>query len=259
MTEEHLKPPQTLDEVYALIDKNRIDTAKAAHVKFHNDVGAAIGTITNISAVASARVQADSRVAAAKVLINAELAATHLLAEAQMEASRCAGEMLTKPSEVVEAAITEIGKLTTWRLIASARESVEAIQHDAEFAIKVLMETGANAIREIQIMAAGVAAQTKRDAEQAAAKLKEYRERTHTLDEARSEGGDVALIVIGAAEEASAHLQSRVEATLAQIHAVTEEACSVVHDAALAAEEKIMRGKDRALAHLREFLQAHLR
>lgn len=98
MTSDHLKRTRSLEEIYALIDKNRVDAAKAAQTKFHNDMEAAISAIASIGAIASARVQADSRVASAKVLINAELAAMRLLAEAEMQASKCASEALTKPS-----------------------------------------------------------------------------------------------------------------------------------------------------------------
>ena len=78
-----------------------------------------------------------------------------------------------------EAALKEIGRNTTVRLIESAKESVEKIHQDAEDAIKVLRETSAIAIREIQTLATGVTEQTKRDAELAAEKLKEYRKRAH--------------------------------------------------------------------------------
>ncbi len=201
---------------------------------------------------------ADSRVASAKILINAELAATHLLADAEMQASKCASEVLTKPREVVEAAILEVGRLATWRLTASARESVEAIQHDAEFAIGVLKEAGANAILEIQALAATVATQTKLDAEQAAEKLKEYRKHAHTAGEAASEGESAARLVIEAAEGALAGLQEVTKVTLAKINSVTEEACSAVRDAANAAEQKILGSRDRALARLRETLRSRL-
>jgi len=258
MTDDQRKGPRTLDEVYALIDTNRIDAAGAAQAKFHHDIETAIATIANIGSVAGARVLADSRVASAKVLINAELAATRLLADAEMQASKCVNQVLIKPREVVEAAILEVGKLATWRLTATARESVEAIHQDAEFAINALKETGAHAIREIQALAAKVDTQTKHDAEQAAAKLKQFRERPRTMDEATSEGHDAAQIVIKAARHVSVGLQTAVKVSIAEINSVTEAACSAVHDAAVAAEEKIIEGRERALLRLRETLQAHL-
>ena len=159
-------------------------------------------------------------------------------------------QALTKPKEVVEAALLEIGKHTSLRLIATAKESVEKIQQDAEAAIKVLRETGAIAIREIQTLAANVTEQTKHDAELAAEKLKEYRKRAHTPDEAASDGEDLARIIIKAAEEASIQLQEAMTTTLANINAITDAACAAIHEAALAAEKKILDGHERASERL---------
>jgi hypothetical protein len=257
VTSDYLKQPRSLEEIYALIDKNRVDAANAAQAKFHYDMEAAIAAIASIGAIAGARVQADSRVASARVLINAELAATRLLAEAEVQASKCANEALTKPKEVVQAALLEIGKNTTMQLILTAKESVGKIQRDAELAIKVLRETGAIAIQEIQALAANVTEQTMRAAELAAEKLKEYRKKAHTADEATSNGEDLAHIVIKAAKQASVQLKEAIKTTLAGINATTDAACAAVHEAALAAERKILDGQERASARLKETLQAH--
>lgn len=257
MVSDYLKHSRNLEEVYALIDKNRAEAARTARVKFHNDMEAAIATIASIGAIAGARVQADSRVASAKVLINAELAATRLLAEAEVQASRCAGEAATRPKEIVEAALLEIGRHTSLSLIATARELVEKIQQDAEAAIAVLRETGAIAIHEIQTLGENVTQQTKHAAELAAEKLKEYRRQAHTPDEASCDGADLASIVSSAAEEAAAQLQEAIKTTLASINATTDAACAAVHEAALAAEAKILDGHARASARLKETLQIY--
>lgn len=258
MTSEYLKQSRSLEEIYALIDKNRVVAAKAAQAKFHNDIETAMAAIASIGAIAAARVHADSRVASAKVLINAELAATRLLAQAEVQASQCANELLTKPREVVEAALLEIGKQTSLSLIGSAKASVEAIQKDAEVAMKVLRETGAIAIREIQTLAANVSEQTRHAAELAAEKLKEYRKQAHTPQEVTSDDEDLAQIIIKAAEHASVQLQDATKASLAKINATTDEACAAVHEAALTAEKKIHDSQERALERLKETLQGHL-
>ena len=247
-----------LDEIYALIDKNRVDAAKAAQAKFHSEMETAIAAIASIGSIAGARVLADSRVASANVLINAELAASRLLAEAEMQASRATNEILTKRREVVEAALKDIGKQTSLQLVTSAQQSVAKIQQDAEAAIQTLRETGAIAIREIQTLAATVASQTKRDAELAAGKLKEYRESTPTPDEAAVQGEDVAKIVVQAAADASVHLQDAIKKTMAHITAITDEACDLVREAALAAEKKIQESLEKALTRLKDTLKAHL-
>ena len=190
-------------------------------------------------------------------MINAELAATRLLAEAEVQASKWANQAMTQPKDVVEAALMEIGKQTSLRLIATAKESVEMIQQDAEAAIKVLKETGAIAIREVRTMAENVADQTRRDAELAAEKLKEYRKKVHIPADAAFEGEELALTVIAAAEEASVKLREALKATLANINALTDAACLAVHEAALASEKKIEEGLERALARLQETLKTY--
>ena len=81
---------------------------------------------------------------------------------------------------------------------------------------------------------------------------------THTPDEATSEGEDLAEIVIKAAEQASILLKEAINVTLTKINAITDQACAAVHEAALAAEQTILDGQERALARLKETLQAHL-
>ncbi len=256
MTSDYLKHSRSLDEVYDLIDKNRAEAAKVAQAKFHNEMEGAIATIASIGSIACARIQADSRVGSAKVLIEAEVAASRLLAEAELEASKWAAQIQTKPREVVDAALMEVGRNASLQLAETAKASVASIHQNAELAIKVLRETGAIAILEVQTLAAKVGEQTKRDAELAAEKLKEYRKSARTPEDAVSEGEDLAQILIKAAHEASAKLQETVKLALAKINTVTDEACLVIHEAALAAEKKLLDGRERALARLKDVLQA---
>jgi uncharacterized protein YijF (DUF1287 family) len=257
MGDDHHKRSGSLQEIYALIDRSRLDAAKAAEAKFHTEIEAAISAIASISSIAGARVLADSRVASANVLINAELAATRLLADAEMQASRAASEILTKPKEAVQASLREIGRQTSLHLATSAQQSVEKIQQDAEAAIQLLRETSAIAIREIQTLAITVVEQTKHDAASAAQKLKEYRRTAHSMSDATSEGEDAADIVIKAAEDASIQLQSTMKNTLAQITRIADEACSLVREAALVAERKIKEGLEKALLRLKDALKPY--
>jgi hypothetical protein len=258
MTSDYLKRTRSLDEVYALIDKNRFEAAKVARAKFHNEMEAAIATIASIGSIASARVLADSRVASANVLIDAELVASRLLAEAEMQASRCAKEVLTKPKEVVEASLLEIGKQMTLQLVVTAKGAVDKIQQDADSAIKVLRETGAIAIREVQALATSVTDQTKRDAELAAARLAEYRKQSRTVEEASADSEDLAMAVLQAAEEVSAQLRVAIEATMEKINTVTNNACSAIQEAAVAAKMRVEHGREQALLRLTEAIKVYL-
>jgi hypothetical protein len=258
MNDDHPRRSVSFEEIYALIDKSRMDAAKAAQTKFHIEIETAISAVASISSIAGTRVLADSRVASANVLINAELAATRLLADAEIQASKAAREVLTKPREVVQAALLEIGRHTSLQLATSAQQAVEKIQRDAEAAIQLLRETSTIAIREIQTLATTVAEQTKHDATLAAEKLKEYRETARAAEDAKSDGEDAAKIVIKAAEDASIHLQDSTKKTMAQITKIADVACSLVREAALAAEKKINDSLEKALIRLKDALTAHL-
>lgn len=258
MTRDDPGKGRSLDEVYALIDKSRGEAAKVAQAKFHHDMEAAIATIASIGSIASARVLADSRVASANALIEAELAAARLLAEAELQVSRCAKEVLTSSREVVEASLLEIGRYTVTQLTGVAQEAVDKIERDANAAIKVLRDTGAVAIREVQALATRVAEQTKQDAEFAAAKLAEFRKHSHTVDEAISDGEDLAKAVLHAAESVSVHLRWVVDATLSKINVITDDACAAILEATLAAKKKIETGLERGAYRLTETLNAYL-
>jgi hypothetical protein len=54
MSSDHQKG--RLDEIYALIDKNRVAAARAAQPKFHSDIEGAMAAIVSIGSIASARV-----------------------------------------------------------------------------------------------------------------------------------------------------------------------------------------------------------
>lgn len=249
---------RSLEEIYALIDKNRAEAARIALAKFHYDMEAAIATIASIGSIASARVLADSRVASANVLIEAELAASRLLAEAELQVSRCAQEVLIKPREIVEASLLEIGRYTVAQLTGAAKEAVDKIDRDAEAAIKVLRDTGTVAIQEVQALAARVAEQTKQDAELAAAKLAQFRKHSHTVDEIISDGEDLAKAVLHAAESVSVHLRWVVDATLSKINLITEDACAAIQEATVAAKKKIEMGLERGAYRLKETVNAYL-
>jgi hypothetical protein len=252
MTSDH-GTDASLEEIYALIDKDRAAAAKAAQARFHSMVETGIAAIVSLEAIAGTRVQTDSRIASANVLIKAELAAARLLAEAKAQASRSASQAVTQTKHVVEAALTEIGKQTSLRLIATTRQAVEIIQRDAEAAMQVLKETRVIAVRDGRALAADAAEQTRREARLAAENWKQGRDSARTT--AACDGDDVALIVITAAEVAAVKFQDAMKARLDDINAVTDAACLAVHEAALASKMTIEEGVARASAQLQETLK----
>ena len=56
----------------------------------------------------------------------------------------------------------------------------------------------------------------------------------------------MAKIVVQAAEDATVHLQGAIQKTMAQITEITDQACAMVREAALAAEKKIQESLEKA-------------
>ncbi len=254
---EYLKNVRSIEEVYALIDRNRTAAAEAARMKFRSDVDAAVAAVTDISAVATARILADSQVASAKIMIDAEVGAARLLSEAELRAAQCAKDILNTPAEKVEAMLVEIASVTSSRLSAGASSAVELIRRDAEEAVRKLKQTGTDAIRDIRDLAAKVEAQIEADAKTAAEKLAKFRARPHTPEEASVEAERAADLVGAAANQGMTDLRAALDHTFARINKITEDACLAVQDAALAAEKRLNEGRERALARLNEVLAIH--
>ena len=243
-----------MDEVYALIDKDRAAAAEAARMKFRGDVESAITAVTEISTVAGARIASNSQVASAKILIDAEVSATRLLAEAEVRAAQCVSESLKKPKEFVESMLLEISRATSEHLTAAASDSVVAIRRDAQLAIEDLRKAGAAAILEMQGLASRVEAQLVADAKSAEERLRKFRERPHTAEEAETEADHACKLVAEAASEGAASLRETVNRSFAAINKITDDACAAIQNAALAAEERLAQAQARALVRLDEVI-----
>jgi len=253
-THQNSKP---LEEIYEFLDNNCTNASNIAEAKFISSIEGASAAIASHRTIASARLHADYRVASSKLMIKAELAATYLLANADMQAAKLDTSMLTGPKEDLKDALIEISKETSLILIETAREAVDAINRGAETAMKCLRQAGEKATRDIQKLAKKLAEQTKKSAAFAAKKLKLYRDRVHTSEEALLDGKIFSEIIIVAAKQASDQIQKTLAGMLAHITAVTDQACLIVHEAALAAEQGVLEARERALTRLKEVHPFH--
>jgi len=255
MVSDYLNRVRSLEELYALMDDDRIAAAKLAEAAFQCDLNTAVTSITEISAVATAKVLADTQVASAKMLIDAEVAATRIAAGAKMALSECE-RRLRDPgpetsSEAIIATILDIERHHQELVSSGAKQSVEAIERDAAAAI-ARQEIGAAAIDNIRDLAGEIEAAVERNAQAAAEKLATYRQHPHTCEEAAAEGDVAAKIVAAAAEAAAMSLRRAAEAALGQIHAVTCDAGRTILASAKAAESRIETARDKALAQIHQ-------
>lgn len=262
MPSRDLDQNRSLEELYGLMDRDRAAAARLAEAAFKADVDAALAGIVEISAVAGARVMADTQVASAKLLIDAEVAATRLSVGAEIAISEYRRHVLDsesgEPPEVVEAMIADIGRIHSEHMSDSARLSIEAIQRDADAAIAKLKEVGDTAIGEIRDLATSLSLRTQANAAVASEKLKAYRQHPHTEEDAAAEEDAASRMVVDAAEAAAIALRQGAEEALGQIHRITDEACANIRAAALVAQGRIEATREKALARLRQVVEFHI-
>lgn len=261
MVSEYLKQTRSISELQSIIDSDRKTAAALAEATFRHDVNAAITSITEINAVATARVSADTQVASAKMLIDAEVVATRLMADAQIAIAEykkyVENQSSAVPAEVVSGMIKQIGEKHTAQLSQQAKTSIEVIQRDAQEAIAKLKDIAATAIRDIHGISASITADVDSAATTAAEKLRDFRQEPHNLEETAQEAEEAALQIEAAAARASLELQTTVYAALENIHKSTDEACAIIKSAANTATEKIETAREKALATIRTVLEFH--
>ena len=261
MASDYFKQTRSLSELQSVIDSDRKTAATLAEATFRHDVHAAITSITEINAVATARVSADTQVASAKMLIDAEVVSTRLMADAQIAISDYKKYVETQasavPAEVVSAMIKQIGDKHTAQLSMQAKTSIEAIHRDAQEAIDKLKDIAATAISDIHSISASITADVDSAATTAAEKLRSFRQEPHSLEETAEEAELAALQIEAAAARASLELQTAVYAALENIHKSTDDACSVIKTTANTATEKIETAREKAMATIRTVLEFH--
>lgn len=188
-------------------------------------------------------------------MIDSEVGATRLLAEAEIRAAQWTNESFDKPRELIEAMLLQISCSTSEHLSAAANESVITIKRDAELAIENLKRAGASAIVEIQELALRVETQLNSDAKKAEEKLRTFRERPHTSEEAETEADQACRLVLQAADEGTSVLRDALNRSFETINKITDDACVVVQEAALAAEKRLSQGLVQALIRLDEVIE----
>ena len=262
MVSDYVYRAHSLTRLRALIDQDRTAAAALAEASFHNEVHAAISSITGINAVALAKVSADTQVASAKMLIEAEVASAHLAAGAQMaviEYKRFVeAQSPAVPLETVAAMVRQIGDGHLESLSQQAAQSVKAIESESQTAIARLKQIATAAIDEIRKLADAVSSNVESDAAVAADELQAYRRNEHTIEQSADEADRAAQKIEGAAILATGLLRNTVEVAVEKISATTEESTRAIEVSIMAATERITAAKEKALVSVRSLVQFHM-
>ncbi|OAN52771.1 hypothetical protein A6A04_15855 [Paramagnetospirillum marisnigri] len=251
MADEHHEDAQSIEDLYALIEQNRLADELVAERIFQNEVNAAINAITEISAVASSRIMTDTQVASAKIQIDAEVVAARLAAGAEIAISGIKAQGGTQSKANVKAAIYAIGDGQTTQVMDTARHSIHQMVTEAEAAIAKLRQLADAAIEEIHRYATNTTERMQATVV-AANRMKAFRAEEHSRDEIVAEGTKAAIFVSQAAEASSRVVQENLEAALKNIRATTDQACANIKASVEKAVERIEAARLKAQARIEE-------
>jgi hypothetical protein len=262
MTQKYLGQVHSVDELFRLIDRDRLAAAKVIGASFEFQVNVAIANITDISGIASAKVMADTNVASTKILIDAEVAATRLGADAELLVAdfRRHGkqQVAGTAQDAVENMFEELGRNFLMQLSDGAKQSIEAIQNDAQNSIAKIKAIGNSAISAINDLTLEVSSKSQEAASLAAEKIADFRKIDHTLEEVATEAETAAHLVTEASDLAVSKLQSETHFALANIRKVTDDACHSIEEAVAKAELRISVAADKASQKVRKLIFEHI-
>jgi hypothetical protein len=245
---------QSIEDLYALIERDRLAAELVAERVFQNEVNAAVNAITEISTVASTRILTDTQVASAKIQIDAEVSATRLAAGAEMAVAEVMSQRNSLSKTAIKVLIATIGDSASVQLSNVAKQSIDTMASEAEAAIAKLRKIADAAIEEIHNYAIDTTTRMQAAAT-AAARMKAFRTEDHTPGEIVAEGTRVANFVSLAAEAASRVVQQKLDATLRSIRTVSDEACSNIRISVENAVKRIEAARIKAESRISEAIR----
>ena len=262
MNSSQIDRPRSLEDLYELIERDRVAAAALAEIAFANDAALAISSISEISSVACAKVLADTQVASAKALIDAEVSVARLSAGAGVAVAEYKRHVQEHPQSVplttVAGMVGQICDKHVEEIQLGGRQSIETIERDAQLAIAKLKEIGNAAIQEIRGLEHAISAQIEQDAAMAAERLRAFREKPHTPEEVMAEAENAARKVEAAASQAISQLHHGVDEAIRNIQATTDEACRQILAAAEAACKRLTLAQEKALGTIRTVVEFHM-
>lgn len=253
----------TLEDLYALIERDRTAAETLSKSVFKEEVALAVSRISDTCQVSSARIMADVQVTSAKLASDAEVAAAHLAAEAEVAAveilQKVSGDTGQQAVEIAQGMIAEMGRVGSEKLSEHAQESIAAIQKEADQAIEALKQKSAQSIEEIQVLADRVTGQLKENAKLAATKFTAFKDHDPTRVEVVQEAAEAADKILQAAEEYSIELQAAVNEAIIISNRDTDRAIIDLKAASDISAQRIIESRVKAKSRIDEVVESALK
>jgi hypothetical protein len=237
---------QSIEDLYALIERDRIAAEALAQRVFLREVKVAVGSITDVTAVASTRIMTDTQVASAKIQMDSEVMEARLLVSGEIAATEIE---VARERGAESAHITQLATDQAAQLSDTARQLIDSMVAEAEAAVAKIRQIGEDAINEIHSYALDTTARM-RASDTAAARMNAYKAEEHSVDDIVAEGAKAANFVTLAAESALLLLQKMRDDAVQNIRAATDKACTDIKDAVERAAERIGAARIKAQARI---------
>ncbi len=256
MVSNYLKQSRSIEELYALIEADRVAAAEIAATVFDNEVAMAITNIGEINQVANARILADSQVASARMMTDAEVTAVALTAKAEAAIVEIKSRLQqdSRRSEITHSMIAEISRIAVGEISDSAQDSVKGIQLDAKYAIKCLQDNAAKAIEDIKATADDIAVRIAESTKRANTILTKQKERHPSPEDVVRHAETASQNILGVSSQATQQIHDAAAITIAELNTITDAATKIITEAVTASERRVLTARDRALASIQDIV-----
>jgi hypothetical protein len=252
MVSEYLKQNKQIVELDALYAANLSAAASVTALLMSQQFSMAISSITEITQIANARIQADCTVASARIESNSQVCVTEIAAKAEMAMLKIqtleAHEMLSQ--EQIGSMVDQIGYAARQEISMSAANSIELIKTQAESSLKEIANHTNSSIDKIRSMAEVTAEQTSKDAKLAKTKLDESKKYERTGEEIKEEAEKAIQLVLDFNSETTLKLRDKASTAIKELNSLSNGLLSEISDVVAMSEGFILSRRDEALVRI---------
>jgi hypothetical protein len=213
MVSDYLKHARSLEELDALIEKDRVAAALIIKTQFIEKVIHCIAHIDKACEISLARIVSESEIAAARITANSEIATARLGARFKIILSEIEKLNLTGISqrelEVTMAMLSESSRQYAVDLAAEAKQGIQQLEEDTADAISRIKKHAEDSIAEIEAVKAEVLKQNNEAAAAAHQKLQASKSQDRTQEQVAREGVDAAGVVLSAAYASKVEVETK--------------------------------------------------
>ncbi|MEQ8711358.1 MAG: hypothetical protein RIC36_20425 [Rhodospirillales bacterium] len=249
---------EDLDNLDRQFESDRLSAVKTFGASFSEQVVSAIAAIGEISQVANARIQADTRIAIASIASHAEVTCIELIATVEL-ASLKIDQLKGSGSETITtghtATVAELGNEVRMEIEGGCSRSIEEIERQARLAVSKISKNTDEAISKIQRHVAKVKAAVACNASVASEKLKASKVKGRTPESITRDAELARKKISDFATKVTSQLTTMSSQAISNISALSVTSLKEISKIVKAAELRVMKIKATSLTRLMHLLE----